>query len=188
MTEQELIRRCRKQDREAQRELYARTSERIYRLLLRMTGDADQAFDLAQEVYLKVFANLHRFEGGSGVSTWIYRIAINEARQALRSDRRYDARLKSVVPASASADESDRVGAEMDVREALAHLPEYERTLIVLRHLDELSYDEMADALEKPAGTIASALNRARRMLRDLLEPRPGKTREDSRSSRHLRG
>ncbi|MBI4581180.1 MAG: sigma-70 family RNA polymerase sigma factor [Planctomycetes bacterium] len=189
MNDQELIRRCRERDRSAQRELYARTSDAIYRLLLRMTGDADDAFDVAQDVYVKVFAGIDRFQGDSDVTTWIYRIAINEARQLLRRRRRYGDKLREIQSAAVRETPADAAtAAAVDVREALARLPEYERGLIVLRHFNELSYEEMARVLDKPAGTIASALNRARRMLRDVLDDRVAREAEDSAASGHLTG
>ncbi len=171
MTEEQLVARCREGDREAQGDLYALTSDRIYRLLLRMTGRPDDAFDLAQDTYLKVFASIDQFKGDSGLTTWIYRIALNEARQHLRRRRIADAKLKIVkeMREYATAVEPDPT-ALVDMREALNRLPVAERTMIVLRHFDQLSYDEMAQLLEKAPGTIASALNRARRMLRDLLQ------------------
>lgn len=171
VTEEHLVAKVRAGDREAQRELYALTSDRIYRLLLRMTGRPEDAFDLAQDTYVKVFSSIHRFKGDSGLATWIYRIAVNEARQHLRRRRIADSKLRVVGELrehAPPAEPDPHVSA--DVREALDRLPLAERTLIVLRHFDELSYEEMAQVLEKPPGTIASALNRARRMLRDLLE------------------
>jgi len=170
VSEEELVQKCREGDRGAQRELYARTSDRIYRLLLRMTGRAEDAFDLTQDTYLKVFAAIQRFEGHCGVETWIYRIAVNEARQFLRRQRLQQHKLRFLRtlrdPEPAPADE----GLAVQVRDALGRLPLEERTLLILRHFDELSYNEMAEVLEKPPGTIASSLNRARRMLRNLLE------------------
>ncbi len=69
MTEQELVERCREGDREAQRELYDRTSGPVYRLLLKMTASPDDAFDLAQETYLKAFTRINQFDGRSSVAT-----------------------------------------------------------------------------------------------------------------------
>ncbi|RME38752.1 MAG: sigma-70 family RNA polymerase sigma factor, partial [Planctomycetota bacterium] len=85
--ERDLIARCRQGDRNARRTLFERTSDRIYRLLLRMTGNADDAFDLAQETYLRAFTEIGKFDGRSNVATWLYRIAVNEALQCLRRRR-----------------------------------------------------------------------------------------------------
>ena len=75
--EQELVEGCWRQDRSAQRQLYELTSEKIHRLMLRMTRNADDAFDLAQDTYLRAFARMDRFDGRSSLATWLYRIAIN---------------------------------------------------------------------------------------------------------------
>jgi RNA polymerase sigma-70 factor, ECF subfamily len=171
MTEEQLVQKCRDGDREAQREIYAQTSDRIYRLLLRVTGRPEDAFDLTQDTYLKVFGAIDRFQGGSELTTWIYQIAVNEARQFLRRQRLHQTKLtlwSSLREASAAR--CPEIDAAADVQDALARLPEVERALIVLRHFDHLSYDEMAQVLGKPPGTVASGLNRARRMLRELLE------------------
>lgn len=170
MTEAELVQRCREGDRVAQRELYAQTSERIYRLLLRMTGNPEDAFDLSQETYVKAFGRIGEFQGESGVATWIYRIAVNEALQRLRRSKRLASKLRALPLETESESPEAAAIASLDVREALDALPDEERTLIILRHFDGLSYDEMAVVLDKPAGTIASALNRARRLIREQLE------------------
>lgn len=166
-----MVQRCREGDREAQRELYALTADRVYRLLLRLTGRPEDAFDLAQDTYLKVFGSIGQFQGQSGVATWIYRIAVNEARQLQRRRRLAGDKLREIhdlreAEAAGPGTASDEVS---QVRDALTRLPVVERALLVLRHFDGLSYAEMAEILDKPPGTIASALNRARRMLRDLL-------------------
>jgi RNA polymerase sigma-70 factor, ECF subfamily len=171
VTEEQLVQKCRNGDREAQREIYAQTSDRIYRLLLRMTGRPEDAFDLTQDTYLKVFGAIDRFQGSSELTTWIYQIAVNEARQFLRRRRLHQTKLKLLTGLSeASATQCPDVDAAADVQDALTRLPESERALIVLRHFDHLSYEQMAQVLDKPPGTVASALNRARRMLRELLE------------------
>lgn len=174
MIANEIVQKCREKDRDAQRELYARTSDQIYRLLLRMTGSPEDSFDLAQETYQKVFARIGEFEGTSSVQIWIYRIAVNEALQHLRRRKR-EAHKMQVVASTLEIDEGGEpsVIASMDVHRALATIPDYERTLIVLRHFDDLRYEDMSRVLDKPAGTIASALNRARRMLRDRLDEGP---------------
>lgn len=181
MIADETVQKCREGDRDAQRELYARTSDQVYRLLLRMTGSSEDAFDLSQETYLKVFARIDAFEGTSSVSTWIYRIAVNEALQHLRWRQRH-ARKMQAMASTIEADERPKNAgiAAIDVHQALAAIPDQERALIVLRHFDGLSYEEIGKVLDKPSGTIASALNRARHMLRDRLadnSARPVKTR-----------
>ena len=169
VNESELVERCRKGDREAQRELYARTSDRVYRVLFRMTRNADDASELAQETYLRVFRGIGEFKGTASVATWVYQIALNEGREFLRRRKRREEVSGGVDELVESPGQSGHDQIRLDIEEALARLPEAQRTLIVLRHLEGLSYGEMAQVLGKPAGTIASGLNRARQMLREQL-------------------
>lgn len=169
MTESELVQGCRQSNLQAQQELYARTSHRIYSLILRITHNPDDAFDLTQETYIRVFRTIHQFDGAAAIATWIHRIAVNETLQFLRRRKRYARALKEGVEATEQSCERVGVDDRLDVSEAIGELPESERAMIVLRYFQGLSYTEMAEALDKPAGTIASGLNRARKMLRTRL-------------------
>lgn len=171
MTESQLIQRCRQGARDAQRELYAQTCDRIYRLLLKMTHNPEDASDLTQATYIRVLQNIHQFDGTSRVATWVYRIAVNEALQFLRGEKRRGLRELDRGRGTIAASETAASDARLDVAEALAQLPPDERTLIVLRYFEGLSYAEMAEILGKPSGTIGSELNRARQKLRDVLAP-----------------
>jgi RNA polymerase sigma-70 factor, ECF subfamily len=169
VTDLELAHRCAQGDRESQRLLYDRHCDRVYRILYRMSGNADNALDLAQEAFIRVFEKIHTFDGGSTLMTWIYRIAVNEALQSRRRENRTAKALGLLAENQAnrpSASADDRGGEALN---ALTLLPEAERKLLVLRYIEELTYDEMARVLEKPPGTIASGLNRARQMLRRIL-------------------
>ncbi len=176
MTESQLVERCREGDREAQRELYALTSDRVHRLLIRMTGNPDDALDLTQDTYIRVFERIHQFDGHSRIATWVYRVAVNEALQFLRRQgrQRLPQFRDSESPTDAAQAPVVATDVRLDVGLALTQLPEWERTLVILRHFEGLNYAEMARVLEKPEGTIASGLNRARKMLRDMLGPGPG--------------
>ncbi len=169
MTDVELAQGCARGDRQAQRLLYERYSDRIYRVLSRMSPNNDEALDLAQETFVRVFQKIHMFDGASGLMTWIYRIAINEVLQS----RRREKRLQKTMERLAQQRRQDGVDSpderRRDLLEALALLPGAERALLVLRYIEGLSYEEMAKVLGKPAGTIGSGLNRARTMLRQVL-------------------
>lgn len=170
VTEKELVQRCRQGDRKAQRDVYARNADQVYRLLLRMTGNADDAFDLSQDTFVRVFSSLDRFDARASLGTWIYQIALNEGRQFLRRQRLQRAKLAEMEPSKEPA--SQRASdIRLDVAEALDRLPEEERTLVVLRYFEQLSYDQIAEATGKPAGTVASGLNRARKLLMERLRP-----------------
>ncbi len=176
MTESQLVERCRQGDRDAQRELYAQTCDRIYRLLLKMTHNPEDASDLTQGTYTRVFQNIVQFDGASRVATWVYRVAVNEALQFLRQEKRRGRREMEKTQDTVTNSGTAVSDARMDVAEALAQLSGDERALIVLRYFEGLSYAEMADVLGKPSGTIGSELNRVRHKLRDILAPEAAMT------------
>lgn len=181
MTDIELAQLCARGDRQARRLLYDRCSDGVFRVLHRMTLNHDEALDLAQETFVRVFEKIHTFDGASNLMTWVYRIAVNEALQRRRRERstlRFLERLawnrRNV--AAGSSDGNQR----HDLVEALGLLPEAERALLILRYVEGLSYGEMAEVLGKPPGTIASGLNRARQMLRQVLYPDDPKKRRST--------
>jgi len=169
VNERELIERCRVGDREGQRRLFETTSPKIYRLLIRMTGNPDDAADLTQETYVKGFQRLEQFDGRSAVMTWLYRIAVNEALQLRR--RQGVARFTRPAYASNRASEAQpqRTDLRIDLEGAIANLPADDRALLLLRYQEELDYRDIAEILECAEGTVASRLNRARDRLRELL-------------------
>lgn len=169
MTDAELRERCRRGERDAQRLLYEQCSNRVYGLLVRMTGNADDAFDLAQDTFIRAFERIHTFDGGSSLATWVYRIAVNEALQFLRRRRMATRNMPKLAPPDAARPVSLTGDTRLDVADAIARLPDAERILIELRYTEGLSYEEMAAVLERPPGTIASGLNRAREMMRQML-------------------
>ena len=159
----------------------------VFQLALNLLGDRDEALDLSQEVFLRVFRTIHRFRGQSSLRTWIYRIAVNQARNRHRFWRRRhradQVSLDQHIEAhgdliSAGEMRPDRVLAQKELAErlqnALDHLPFDQRTAIVLREIDGLSYEEIAFSLGVAIGTVKSRLTRARQALRlELREARP---------------
>ncbi len=188
MNDKELVEQCRHGEREAQRELFEQTSDRIYRLLLRMTGNRDDAFDLAQEAYLKGFTQLEKFDGRSTIATWFYRIAVNEALQFLR--RRKTMRLQ-LEDSAHSQDNgrcpSDTTMVRLDVRAALAEVEPSNRAILLLRYQNGLDYRTIADILGCAEGTVASRLGRARDRLRGILRESYG-LREETDAGVHPKG
>jgi RNA polymerase sigma-70 factor (ECF subfamily) len=158
----------------------------VIQLAVNLLGDRDEALDLAQEVFLKVFRTIHRFRGHSSLRTWIYRIAVNQARNRHRFwRRRHRADQVSLDQHIAAHGEflsggettPDRVLAQkelaMRLQQALDGLPFDQRTAIVLREIDGLSYEEIAYSLGVAVGTVKSRLTRARQALRwELREVR----------------
>ncbi len=170
MVEREIIRGCLTGDRSAQRALYDRTINRIYRLLSRMTNNDDDALDLAQEVYLRAFERIHEFRGNSAIETWLYRIAVNEALQFLRRARTERTHLRIRAenrPADRSNDDS--AAARLDMTDALAAVGPDDRLILLLRYDQGLDYRQIAHALDCAEGTVASRLNRARERVRNML-------------------
>jgi RNA polymerase sigma-70 factor (ECF subfamily) len=181
-----LIQRCAAGDEDACTELVGEHQRVVFQLALHLLGDHEEALDLSQEVFLRVFRTIHGFRGQSSLRTWIYRIVVNQARNRQRWwRRRHRAQQISLdqhierygdVFAGSGITSPDRVLAqkELAVRiwNALEHLPFEQRTAIVLREIDGLSYDEIAFSLNVAVGTVKSRLTRARQALREeLSEP-----------------
>jgi RNA polymerase sigma-70 factor (ECF subfamily) len=177
-----LIHRCLVGDELACSELVDRHQRMVYQLAYNLLHDHEEALDLSQEVFLRVFRTLGRFRGHSALSTWIYRIVVNQARNRQRWWRR---RQRS---SQVSLDEHMRHHGEMAGAERLGpdrmlgrkelaariwatldELPFDQRTAIVLREIDGLSYEEIAYTLGVAVGTVKSRLARARSALREQL-------------------
>jgi len=184
--EASLVHRCGSGDEEACAELVAEHQRMVVQLAINLLGDRDEALDLSQEVFLRVFRTIHRFRGHSSLRTWIYRIAVNQARNRHRFWRRrhradqvsLDAHvaLHGDFPSNGELG-PDRVLAQKELasqlQRALDHLPFDQRTVIVLREVDGLSYEEIAFSLGVAIGTVKSRLTRARQALRvELRESR----------------
>ena len=187
-----LVQRCAAGDQTAYGELLSEHQRMVIQLAVNLLGDRDEAMDLSQEVFLKVFRTISRFRGQSSLRTWIYRIAVNQARNRRRFWRRrhradqvsLDAHVEThgEFPSSPVSG-PDRVLAQKELasrlKHALDHLPFDQRTAIVLREVDGLSYEEIAFSLGVAVGTVKSRLTRARQALRlELREARaPGEGR-----------
>jgi len=178
-----LIQRCTAGDEDACAELVEQHQRMVYVLGLHLLGDHNEALDLSQDVFLRVFRTLPAFRGQSALRTWIYRIVVNQARNRQRWWRRrhrseqvsLEEQLQRFGELPAA---SDTVGPERQlfqkevatqVRAALDSLPFDHRTALVLREIDGLSYDEIAFSLGVAVGTVKSRLARARSLLRTRL-------------------
>lgn len=183
-----LIQRCAAGEQAACAELVASHERMVFQLALHLLGDRDEALDLSQEVFLRVFRTLRTFRGQSALRTWIYRIAINQARNRQRWWRRRrrsdQVQLEQHVidhgelAQPEDGDAPDRALQRQEIASrlwaALDALPFDQRTVIVLREIDGLSYEEIADSLSVAIGTVKSRLTRARQALRrDLQVVRP---------------
>lgn len=164
-----LIRRSRAGDREAFGQLVSRHQAAVYRVVRGILGDPAESEDVAQEVFLKAYANLARFRGESSFFTWLYRIAVNEALRARkrRTPQTLEALPETEVPPPEP--EAEEEGPSLrTLQRLLARLPDDYRAIVTLRDLEGLSYQEVAETLEIPIGTVESRLFRARQELRAL--------------------
>jgi RNA polymerase sigma-70 factor (ECF subfamily) len=182
-----LIQRCAAGDEGAFAELVSEHQRMVVQLAMNLLSDRDEALDLSQEVFLRVFRTIHRFRGQSSLRTWIYRIAVNQARNRHRFWRRRHRADQVSLDAhvavhgeflSAAALGPDRLLAQKELaarlQAALDALPFDQRSAIVLREIDGLSYEEIAFSLGVAVGTVKSRLTRARQTLR--LELREART------------
>ena len=184
--EASLVQRCAAGDERACTDLVAEHQRMVVQLAVNLLGDREEALDLSQEVFLRVFRTIHRFRGQSSLRTWIYRIAVNQARNRHRFWRRrhrgdqvsLDAHMAAHGEFLSGGEAGpDRVLAQKELaarlQRALDGLPFDQRTAIVLREIDGLSYEEIAYSLGVAVGTVKSRLTRARQALRlELREVR----------------
>ncbi len=174
-----LIEQCRAGKTESFGTLVRQYQDRIYPTLLRLCGCAEDAQDLLQDTFLRAYEKLDRFHGDSSFYTWLYRIAVNLALSDRRK-RRVPGRLapaaggEALDPAGDSA-ESDpslplqRAERDASIQRALNGLAAEFRSVVVLKDLDGLRYEEIAEVLGIPVGTVRSRLHRARAELRERL-------------------
>lgn len=182
-----LVARCAAGDEAACAELVAAHQRMIYGLAMNLLGDREEALDLSQEVFLRVFRTLPGFRGQSSLRTWIYRIAVNQAHNRSRWwSRRHrssqvsldDQLLQGRELESTQEIRPDRLLASKEtaakIWQAMQHLPFDQRTALILREVDGLRYEEIAFTMNVAVGTVKSRLTRARQALRaDLLGLRP---------------
>jgi RNA polymerase sigma-70 factor (ECF subfamily) len=184
--ETELFRLARTGDRGAFGQLALRTQDRLYTAILRMVGDREEARELTQEAFVKALAALDSFRGESGWYTWVFRIGMNLALTHLRRVQRHrtfslDAPRPGggdqatgladrLVSPDASPDQiAQRHETRQQVLTCLGQLDAEARALLVLRDIEGMDYQQMADVLEVPLGTLKSKLFRARLTLRERL-------------------
>jgi RNA polymerase sigma-70 factor (ECF subfamily) len=178
-----LIQRCAARDEDACAELVTEHQRMVYQLSLNLLGDHNEALDLSQEVFLRVFRTLPGFRGQSTLRTWIYRIVVNQARNRQRFWRRrhrsqqisLDEHIRDhgELPARGDGGAPDRLLGQKQlaerIRTALDRLPFDQKTALVLREIDGLSYEEIGFSLGIAVGTVKSRLARAREALRGQL-------------------
>lgn len=178
-----LIDRARNGDRSAFDTLVYRYESRAYQYALRLTKDSDQASDVVSDAFVRVYAALKNFRGQSAFGTWLYRIVTNCYLDRRKRDRESrNVSLDSTMETAEGdferqvSDETDgpaeiaeRNAREATVQSALDVMPDYQKAMLVMYHVENMSYEEIAESLDLPIGTVKSRLNRARLALRDQL-------------------
>lgn len=164
----EIISGCQQKSIEHMHLLYCHFCRTIYSLMVRIVGQQD-ANDLTQQVFLKIFQSIHQFAGRSRFSTWLHRLALNEALQHLRRQKRRQQASLVVepvdnVPGHERAQESKEL-----LEQSLSQLDPALRSIFLLREVEGFSYEAIASVLGIPEGTVGSRLNRARRELQGIL-------------------
>lgn len=162
-------------------ELVTRYQDRLFNVAYRVLDNADDAADVVQDVFVNAYTSLKTFKGDSELFTWLYRIAFNTAISFKRRRRgvvRIDAGGEDggLDPEDRSTDTAPEAGMERTedervLAEAMAKLSPEHRTVLVLKDIDGLKYEEIADAMGVPIGTVRSRLHRARLELKSLLDP-----------------
>jgi RNA polymerase sigma-70 factor (ECF subfamily) len=174
-TDKELVKRVQKGDKGAFDLLVLKYEQKIVNLVMRYVRDPEQALDISQEAFIKAYRALPRFRGDSAFYTWLYRIAVNTAKNYLAAQRRrpMDVELDLQDPEQyglhaklkeTDTPESVTISNELQetLERAIAALPDDLRTAIILRELDGMSYEEIAQTMECPVGTVRSRIFRAR--------------------------
>jgi RNA polymerase sigma-70 factor (ECF subfamily) len=178
-----LVERCRSGDLAAFEPLVEKYRERVWRLAYQYLRDREEAWDVAQEAFIRAWQALPNFRGQSAFYTWLFRIVVNIATDRARSraarGRAFGTEAvpeedweRLLIDPGRGPDEAAARGEERErVRRALDALPEHHRTIIMLSDLEGLSYREIAEVLGIPMGTVMSRLHNARQRLRRVLGP-----------------
>ena len=174
----ECVKRVQRGDTESFEILVRRHQNTTFNLIYRFLGDYDEATDTAQEVFLSAYKSIQQFRGEANFSTWLYRIAFNHAstrRKSLNSKRQRQITLEDdvvLVDRGANPETSaERKEIQQCVQQALNSLDSDDAQIIVLRDLQDVSYEDIAETLDVPVGTVKSRLHRARQALRISLAP-----------------
>ena len=183
MTEQELILGLKDGDESAFRELVETHKDRIFNTALGIVQNAEDAEDVAQEVFIQVYRAIHNFKGDSKLSTWLYRIATTRSLDLLRS-RKSKKRFGSLTRLFGENNEPDyevpdfnHPGVALDQKEnaaklfrAIGQLPDNQKTAFTLHKMEDLSYQEVAEVMKTSVAAVESLMHRAKQNLRKILE------------------
>ena len=173
----ECVKRVQRGDTQSFEILVRRHQNTTFNLIYRFLGDYDEATETAQEVFLSAYSSIQQFRGDANFATWLYRIAFNHAssrRKSLNSKLQRHVALEDEVVADCSADpetSAERREIQQCVQQALNSLDREDAQIILLRDLQDVRYEDIAETLDVPVGTVKSRLHRARQALRASLAP-----------------
>ncbi|MBS1706240.1 MAG: sigma-70 family RNA polymerase sigma factor [Armatimonadetes bacterium] len=180
--DQLLIARAQKGDRVAFDELIKKHERRAYQYAFRLTSSQEEAMDIVAEAFIRVYNALQNFRGQSAFTTWLYRIVTNcyldlkkkdksKSQVSLDAPTDFEGEMERQIedPNLTPDEEVEKNERERLVQRAVAKLPDYQRAMLMMYHVEMLSYEEIAQSLDLPLGTVKSRLNRARLSLRELL-------------------
>jgi RNA polymerase sigma-70 factor (ECF subfamily) len=179
-----IIERCKNGEKEAFDALFRAYEKRVYNLAYRLSGSYDEANDISMDAFLRVYQALRLFRGEANFSTWLFRIVTNvylDRRKRMKNkmhlslEEYIELEENSVArqvedPAPTPDRQAERRERNEIIQKAVSELPDYQRAMIVLYHTEGLSYEEIAEAMDLPIGTVKSRLNRARLVLREKLQ------------------
>lgn len=179
-----LIERAQKGDRSAFDQLIARYEARAYQYAYRLTRNPEEAADTVSDAFVRVYNALPNFKFQSAFTTWLYRILTNCFLDMKKKEKNkvmvsldvqshtgnQEVGKEIETPGRNPSEESERSARIRVLEGAISQLPEYQRSMIVMYHADQLSYEEIAEVLDLPIGTVKSRLNRARISLREILQ------------------
>jgi RNA polymerase sigma-70 factor, ECF subfamily len=174
VNERELVERCRSGDERAFQDLVDRYKDLVYALIARTVQDRSRAEDLAQDVFLRIHRGLPYFRGEARLSTWIYRIVANVCVQEFGRPAAPISLDGEPSRHEAAVSAPDRRFGDLELKDrlekAIARLPAHYRLLIAAHYLEGVRYEDLADALQLPLGTVKTQLYRAKQQLRRMLE------------------
>ena len=171
--QEKIIARARRGDADAFEQLVVAYREQVFRLALRMCGSEADADEVAQEAFLSAWKALPNFRGESQFSTWLYQLTTHAAIDLMRREKRQIAaditEVSAADPAPSPQQQAEQSEQREIVRDAILQLAPEQREVVVLRFMEELSYEEIGAVLKLPSGTVKSRLNRAKAQLKEIL-------------------
>ena len=185
-SDRDLIRLCQEGDLKAFERLYRRYSRDVFTMALRMSGSSEIAEEVTQEVFISVYKNIHRFQFQSAFTTWLYRIVMRRSADYFRKNKKHQENTLSYgdlvneeeSPAefkdTSSTPYLEAVDREREkiIEESILSLNKKQRSVLLLRYVNHLAYEEIATVLRCQIGTVKSRLNRAHKALENLIKNR----------------